>query len=119
MTVTKPTIGVGFLGAGDISVLHAAAVRKCPGAELVGLWNRGRDRAAQRAAAFGCRTYASPAALVNDPAVDAVFVLTNLETHLEYTELALTAGKHGLVEKPVRGTVGEIERMARRAEEKG
>ena len=50
MSIAKGTIGVGFIGAGDISILHAAAVKKCPGAKLVGLWNRGQDRAAQRAA---------------------------------------------------------------------
>jgi predicted dehydrogenase len=114
-TITKPALGVGFLGAGDIAVLHAAAVRKCPGANLVGLWNRSQDRAKQRAAEFGCKNYDSPEALVNDPAIDAVFVLTNLETHLEYTNLALQAGKHVLVEKPVGATVGEIEEMHRLA----
>ena len=88
-TTTKDTIGVGFIGAGDISILHAAAVKKCPGAKLVGLWNRTQDRAEQRAAEFGCKNYATPEELVNDPAIDAVFVLTNLETHLEYTKLAL------------------------------
>ena len=110
MTTTEP-IGVGFIGAGDIAILHAAAVKKVPGARLVGLWNRSQDRAKQRAAEFGCKNYASPEELVRDPAVDAVFVLTNLETHLEYTRLALEAGKHVLVEKPVGVTVGEIEQM--------
>ena len=99
---TKHTIGVGFIGAGDISdPARRAPSKKCPGAKLVGLWNRGQDRAKQRAAEFGCKNYATPEALVNDPAIDAVFVLTNLETHLEYTKLALEAGKHVLVEKPV------------------
>src|SRR5439155_6379908 len=108
---TKDSIGVGFLGAGDIAVLHAAAVRRCPRANLVGLWNRGQDRAKQRAAEFGCKNYASPEDLVKDPAIDAVFVLTNLESHLEYTRLALGAGKHVLVEKPVGQSVAEIEQM--------
>jgi predicted dehydrogenase len=111
MPIQKDTLGVGFIGAGDIAVLHAAAVKKCPGAKLVGLWNRGQDRAGQRAAEFGCRNYATPDELVNDPAVDAVFVLTNLETHLEYTKLALAAGKHVLVEKPVGVSVAEIDEM--------
>ncbi len=111
MAITKDTIGVGFIGAGDISVLHAAAVKKCPGAKLVGLWNRNQERATARAAEFGCKNYASPEALVNDPAIDAVFVLTNLETHLEYTVQALGMGKHVLVEKPVGMSVAEIERM--------
>ena len=118
MSVSKYTIGVGFIGAGDIAVLHAAAVKKCPGAKLVGLWNRNQDRATQRATEFGCQNYASPEALVADPAIDAVFVLTNLETHLEYTALALGMGKHVLVEKPVGASVAEIERMKALADAK-
>ena len=118
MSVSKYTIGVGFIGAGDIAVLHAAAVKKCPGAKLVGLWNRNQDRANQRATEFGCQNYASPEALVADPAIDAVFVLTNLETHLEYTALALGMGKHVLVEKPVGASVAEIERMKALADAK-
>jgi len=118
MPITKDTIGVGFIGAGDISILHAAAIKKCPGAKLVGLWNRNQERATQRAREFGCKNYASPEALVNDPAIDAVFVLTNLETHLEYTALALGSGKHVLVEKPVGMNVAEIERMKALADAK-
>jgi len=109
--ISKDTVGVGFVGAGDISILHAAAVKKCPGAKLVGLWNRSQDRAKQRAGEFGCKNYSTPEELVKDPAIDSVFVLTNLESHLEYTKLALSAGKHVLVEKPVSVSVREIEEM--------
>jgi predicted dehydrogenase len=119
MKITRDTIGVGFVGAGDVALLHAKAVARCPGAELVGLWNRSQDRATQRAAEFGCKNYKTPAELVADPAVDAVFVLTNLESHLEYTKLALDAGKHVLVEKPVGVTTGEIAEMKKLAAAKG
>jgi predicted dehydrogenase len=119
MRITKDTLGVGFLGAGDISVLHAAAVKKVYGAKLVGLWNRSQDRAKQRAAEFGCANHPTPEALVKDPAIDAVFVLTNLESHLEYTKLALQSGKHVLVEKPVGVSVAEIEEMRDLAANKG
>jgi len=118
MRITKDTIGVGFIGAGDISILHARAVAKVPGAKLVGLWNRSQDRATQRAAEFGGKNYATPEQLVADPAIDAVFVLTNLESHLEYTLLALNAGKHVLVEKPVGASVAEIEQMKALADSK-
>ena len=105
------TVGVGFLGAGDIAILHAKAVAKVPGAKLVGLWNRSQDLAEQRAADFGCRNHATPEELVSDPNIHAVFVLTNLETHLEYTKLALEHGKHVLVEKPVGQSIAEIQEM--------
>jgi predicted dehydrogenase len=117
--ITKETIGVGFIGAGDISILHAKAVARTHGAKLVGLWNRSQERATQRAEEFGCRTYASPEELVQDPNIDAVFILTNLETHLEYTQLALNAGKHVLVEKPVGMSVAEIQQMKDTADAKG
>ena len=31
------TIGIGFIGAGDIANLHAEAINSLPGAQLVGL----------------------------------------------------------------------------------
>lgn len=114
----KESIGVGFIGAGDIAILHDKAVKRCHGAKVVGLWNRSQDRALARAKDFGCKNYATPEELVNDPAIDAVFVLTNLETHLEYTKLALKAGKHVLVEKPVGQSVAEIEEMKQLADAK-
>lgn len=113
--ITKDTIGVGFIGAGDIAILHAKAVERTPGAKLIGLWNRSQDRAVERARDFGCKNYPTVEALVNDPAIDAVFVLTNLETHLEYTAKALQAGKHVLVEKPVGQSIAEIQQMVQLA----
>src|SRR5438477_7369081 len=85
MTHSQDQIGIGFIGAGDVSLLHAEAVRRCPSAKLAGLWNRSRDRAAERAASFQCKTYSTPEALVSDPALHAVFVLTNLERSEEHT----------------------------------
>ena len=119
LKITQETLGVGFIGAGDIAILHAAAVKKVPGAKLLGLWNRSQDRATARVAEFGCKNYASPEELVKDPAIDAVFVLTNLESHLEYTKLALAHGKHVLVEKPVGMSVDEIQQMKTFADAKG
>ena len=108
-------LGIGFIGAGDVSDLHSRAVRSCHGAELKGLWNRTSSKAAAKAAHFGCRRYDTAEELIADPAIDAVFVLTNLETHFHYTSLALKGGKHVLVEKPVGANIREIEEMQRLA----
>ena len=113
------TTRIGFIGAGDISDLHAAAVAACPGAELVGIWNFHEEQGHQRAAAFGCRFYDSAEALVSDPQIDAVFVLTNLETHCRYAVMALEADKHVLVEKPTAVSVAEIEEIKAAADRSG
>jgi predicted dehydrogenase len=116
--MTKP-VGIGFIGAGEVSILHAEAVQQAQNATLVGLWNRTSQLAVERAKLYGCKRYETPEELVADPAIDAVFVLTNLETHLRYAKLAMEAGKHVLVEKPLAATVGEIEEMKAIAEKQG
>jgi predicted dehydrogenase len=104
-------VKIGFLGAGDIADLHAEAVNDLQGAELVGIWNRTHEKAVVKAEKFGCKTYDSVDALLGDPEIDAVFILTNMETHCEYTIRAAQAGKHILVEKPVASSIAELEQM--------
>ena len=104
-------ISVGFLGAGDVADLHADAIMSCPGARLHGVWNRTPGRGQRKAEQFDCRFYETAEELVKDPALDAVFVLTNLETHREYAELAMQHGKHVLVEKPAGCNLEEIASM--------
>jgi len=104
-------LGIGFLGAGEVSVLHGRALRQIGDARLVGLWNRTPSTAAARAREEGCRRYDSPEELVRDPEIDAVFVLTNLETHLPLARLALEAGKHVLVEKPLCASSREVQQL--------
>ena len=107
---------VGFIGTGDISLLHAEGVKEAQGAELTGLWNRTRSRAEEKAAFFGCKLFDTPEELIE--AVDVVYVLTNMETHHQYSMLAIERGKHVLVEKPTAVTIGEILEMKEAASAK-
>lgn len=118
MSKPKP-IGIGFIGAGEVSLLHAKAVKSIPDAHLVGLWNYHQPQGTERAKLYGCHQYGSAEELVKDPAIDAVFVLTNLETHLQYAQLAMEHGKHVLVEKPLAATVADVEAMKAIAERNG
>lgn len=100
-----------MLGAGDVADLHAEAINSLPGAELTGLWNRTPEKGAIKAVKYGCKTYKSENDLFNDPEIDAVFILTNMETHCEYTIKAAKAGKHVLIEKPAASNIAELEKM--------
>jgi len=112
MTTTK----IAFIGAGDISLLHAEAIDKCASAELAGIWSIDPKLNADKATQFGCRVYESAEALFADETVDAVFILTNLESHTQYATLAMEAGKHVLIEKPVAQTISEMEQLKACAE---
>jgi len=110
--------GVGFIGAGDISLYHAAGIKKA-GGRLVGLYDISLERAEGRSAEFECSQYNSPEQLVSDPNIEAVYVLTPLESHFSNVKLALEANKHVLVEKPVGINIAEIEEMKSLSEERG
>ncbi len=112
-------IRIGFLGAGDVANLHAEAVDNLPGAELKGLWNRTFEKGRIKAAQYGCKTYKTEDELLNDPEIDAVFILTNMETHCEYTIRAAQAGKHILVEKPAASSIEELQKMQKAVAEAG
>ena len=112
-------IGIGFIGAGDIANLHAEAINSLPGAKLVGLWNRTFEKGAIKAKNFGCKTYKTEDELFQDPEIDAVFILTNMETHCDYTIRAAKAGKHILVEKPAASSIAELELMQQAVDKAG
>lgn len=55
--------------------------------------------------------------IVNDPAVDAVAVVTPVATHFPIAKELLRAGKHVLLEKPLAATVREAEELIELAEQ--
>lgn len=121
---TAPPVRIGFIGAGDISNLHAEGLRACGAgsAELVGIWSRADavvPSPAAKASEYGCALYDSAEDLCADETIDAIFVLTNFETHEKYATMAMEAGKHVLVEKPVGATVAELQRMQSVARRRG
>jgi predicted dehydrogenase len=115
---SKP-LGIGFIGTGEVSILHAKAMKGIPTARLVGAWNYHLEQGIHRTQDWGVKRYESAEALVADPEIEAIFVLTNLETHLKYAQMAMEAGKHVLVEKPLCATVGEVEEMKAIADRSG
>ncbi len=110
-------IKVGFIGAGDISLLHSEGVLLAENAKLVGIWNRTRQKAEEKAVLFNCKVFDEPKDLIR--AVDVVYILTNMETHHQYAKLAINEGKHVLVEKPTAVTIEEIKDLKFAAKEKG
>ncbi len=104
-------IGVGFIGAGDIANLHAQAINELSSAKLVGLWNRTFEKGERKAEEYNCKVYRTVEDLLEDPAIDAVFILTNMETHCAYTIMAAAAGKDILVEKPAASSIEELRLM--------
>ena len=98
-----PTLRWGILGTGWIADQFVASLHADTHQVGVGRGARAPPSSAQRTAArWGVDTaHGSYEALVADPQVDVVLVATPHNFHLPHALLAIAAGKHVLIEKPV------------------
>jgi UDP-N-acetyl-2-amino-2-deoxyglucuronate dehydrogenase len=94
-------LGFGFIGAGEIAVASAEALRGSRLASIVRVHDARADLAADLAATYGGQPADSIAALLADPAVQAVYICVPHYLHREIAVRAAEAGKHVFVEKPM------------------
>jgi len=92
----------GVLATGHIARRFAEAVPGSRSARLVAVGSRTLASARRFAGDFpGVRAHGSYAALLADPAVEAVYLATPHPDHLAWALRAARAGKHVLCEKPL------------------
>ena len=116
-------IGIGIIGAGDISRSHLLAYRGRANRDLArvaAIADVDEARAQAQAKTYDiARTYGTVEAMLADPAVHAVSVCTPPFLHVEQSVAALRAGKHVLCEKPVAPTLAGLDTIAAAERESG
>jgi len=109
----------GILSTGWIAHKFATALQVAANSELYAVGSRSLGTARKFADEFHIpHAYGSYEELVNDPAVDVVYIATPHNLHLENTLLALDHQKHVLCEKPLGVNGREVLRMIEKAKEK-
>lgn len=95
---------VGVIGCGGMGRSHIDRLtNRTQGAEVVAVADM-VDALVEKGAAIAgpnCKKYKSEADLINDPAVDAVFIVTPGFAHKEALLMAIKAGKRIFCEKPL------------------
>jgi D-xylose 1-dehydrogenase (NADP+, D-xylono-1,5-lactone-forming) len=114
------SVAWGLLSTARINRLILQAAKASDRAEVVAVASRSSSRAEAYARAHGLEhAYGSYAALLEDEAVDAVYVSLPNSLHVEWTLRALEAGKHVLCEKPLSRDPDAVERLFDYAEKRG
>ncbi|WP_431220216.1 Gfo/Idh/MocA family protein [Leifsonia xyli] len=115
-----PVLRWGVLGPGGIAADFVDALHRHTRQRVVAAGSRSAERAAAFAAAHGVeRSHGSYEALVADPEVDVVYIATPHSGHLEHSLLAIAAGKHVLIEKPMAVTADQARRISAAARDAG
>lgn len=109
----------GIIGAGNIAKKMANAVVLDESSELVAVASKSLDRSRPFARDYkidACESYED---LVNRADVDVVYVATTHNFHYQNAHLALSHGKHVLVEKPFTVNAKEAQALVELARERG
>lgn len=105
-------LGLGIIGAGMAAKPHALALKALENRiDVRGVWRRDAAARAEFCAEYGFAQADSLEALLHDPALDAVLILTPPNARQDIVAAAAAAGKHVLMEKPVERTTAAAERI--------
>ncbi|MDR0399722.1 MAG: Gfo/Idh/MocA family oxidoreductase [Treponema sp.] len=108
----KDLINWAVAGTGGISNRFVMGLRDAKGARLYAASSRGKERAEAFAARYGFeKAYGDYQAMLEDPAVDAVYIGTPHSAHKEMALAAFRAKKAVLCEKPVSINAAELSAM--------
>jgi predicted dehydrogenase len=109
-------VGLALVGCGQMGRVHAAAIAREKRASLVAVQDADTSRATEFAQEFrGARAVPALEDVLADPRVDGVMLATPHHLHFSQVMLALGAGKHVFVEKPMALSVDDARTMCERA----
>ncbi len=113
-------VGVGLIGSGFVSEIHAEAFRHVPEAEIVAVASRTEDHVRAFAERHGIpKWFTDYHKLLDLPEVDVVVLGIPNYLHAEACIAAAQAGKHVICEKPLCITLDEADRMIAACREAG
>lgn len=102
-------VKVGLIGLGEVAqLMHLPLLADDPRFEIVAVTDASPGLTARIAARYRAEALPDAAALIADPAVEAVFILTPDHLHAPLLEVAMRAGKHVFIEKPAALTAAEL-----------
>jgi predicted dehydrogenase len=111
-------LGVGIIGAGNISSQYLKAMKLFPVLDIRGIADMRPEVASRKAAEYGVIAK-SMDDLLADPRVDIIVNLTIPRAHAEVGLLAVKAGKHIYGEKPLGVNFAEGKKLIAAAKRKG
>ena len=114
----RQRLGVGIIGAGNISTQYLRAMKDFPVLDIRGIADMRPEVAQKQADAYGVKAMGI-AELLADPTIDIVVNLTIPRAHVKVGLEIIAAGKHLYAEKPLGVTFEEGKKLIAAAKRKG
>jgi predicted dehydrogenase len=105
-------IRIAVFGCGFWSQFQIGGWQELPEAEVVALYNRTLKKAEDNARRFHINHYYDdPELLLKNHEVDVVDIITDVDTHYKFVEMAARHGKHVITQKPMAPSFAIAEKM--------
>ncbi len=112
-------VRLGFVGAGGMAKAHTDALKTVPDVEIAAFTDVSRPRAEAMAAEWKATVYDTPAQMMAEGGLDAVYILLPPFAHGEAERAALTHRLPFFVEKPIGLDLGMVKELAAEVEHQG
>jgi len=112
-------VRIGFVGAGMIAKHHLKEMAEIPEAEVAAVCDIDRGRAEQAAATFNATVHIQYRTMIESEPLDALYVCLPPFAHGEVEQMALEAGLHLFIEKPIALSVEKATRIQQAAQKAG
>lgn len=118
--MTEKPVRYALIGSGMGAETHAVEIPHVEGAELAAIYARNPDKAeAFRARYNAAKAYSDRDALLADPEIDAVVIVTPNGLHGDFAIAAAKAKKHVIVEKPLEITSARARAIVEACQQEG
>ena len=101
MATDSTTVGVGVIGAGNISDQYLSNLTSFPDLTVLAIADVIEERAQAQAQAYGIPRHGGIDTVLDDPDIAIVVNITPPAVHVEVSEAIIAAGKHVWTEKPL------------------
>jgi predicted dehydrogenase len=119
MAAANAPVGVGIIGAGNISDQYLTHLTSFPDVRVLAVGDLLEDRARSQAEKYGIPRGGGVDLVLDDPDIDIVVNLTIPAVHVEVSEAIIAAGKHVWTEKPIGIDREESQRLLSKADAAG
>lgn len=115
----REVLNIGILGAGGFATFAAKAFLKVPGVRIAAVVDVDAVQAEHLAVEVHAHSYPDYTQMLEDDAVDLIYIATPPYLHAQQSMQALEAGKHVICEKPAALHTTDAEALAAFARSKG
>ncbi|MDR2323703.1 MAG: Gfo/Idh/MocA family oxidoreductase [Microbacterium sp.] len=119
MAASSGSVGVGIIGAGNISDQYLTNLTRFPDVRVLAVADLIPERARAQAAEYGVPVAGDVDAVLGDPDIEFVVNITPPAEHVGVSLAALDAGKHVWTEKPIGVSREEAARINAKAADLG